>query len=229
MLTRRSFKGHLTQWCHPALVSPNKLIIAKGSHELCVSHRFDFSVILVTPQLTSEGGTRAVTLVSERWEALAAHGRKQQIAAHQHSSKEAGAWLLRYGLLVYSCLRTELSTWSSMPIRQAELLKLLTAGSLPATQCNSSPLHTCAKALSLLHLSLFAPKGPNPVWSRCVPLRGWGWGGGGDSSQHLAAACGLSDRRFSGLGRRAMQNNLCFFWAKTNYMLFPCKQNYRSM
>lgn len=74
----------------------------------------------------------------EKEEALAAGGGKQQIAAHQHSSKETGAWLLCYGLLVNSCLRTEVSAWSSMPIRQPRLPQLLTTGSLPAAaSCES--------------------------------------------------------------------------------------------
>lgn len=114
-----------------------------------------------------------LSLWHREMEALAAEGGKQQIAAHQHSSKETGAWLLCYGLLVYSCLRTEMSTWSSMPIRQPELLQLLTTGSLPAA-CNSVQLfpttHLC-QAMSLLRFLGFT-KGSNPVWNRCVPLRG---------------------------------------------------------
>lgn len=43
----------------------------------------------------------------------------------------SGAWLLRYGLLLYSCLRTGAASWSSMPKRQPERLQLLTTGRLP--------------------------------------------------------------------------------------------------
>lgn len=72
-----------------------------------------------------------------RQEVLATPGKEQQIAAHQHS----GTWLLRYGLLLYSCLRSEATSWSSMPIRQPERLQLLTTGWLPAIQCNTCVQH----------------------------------------------------------------------------------------
>lgn len=124
-------------------------------------------------------------------EVLAAKSWKQQIATHQHSSKETGAWLLCYGLLVYSCLRTEVSTWSSMPIRQPWLLQLLTTGSLPAaSSCSSGQLFSTpcrCQGVGVCILAILQEVQPfsNPTWNRCVPLRG-------KSSQHLVTTAGLS-------------------------------------
>lgn len=124
-------------------------------------------------------------------EVLAAKSWKQQIATHQHSSKETGAWLLCYGLLVYSCLRTEVSTWSSMPIRQPWLLQLLTTGSLPAaSSCSSGQLLSSpcrCQGVGVCILAILQEMQPfsNPAGNRCVPLRG-------KSSQHLVTGGGLS-------------------------------------
>lgn len=130
------------------------------------------------------------TVVLERW--------KQQIAAHQHSPERTRTWLRRCGLLVYRCLRTQMSAWSSMPKRQPELLQLLSTGSLPASSSSSSDQHSIRHARKQAFIvAIFWQKVPPFPWNRCVPLR--------ESSRSTWSLSVICQRR----QRKTLDNKVC--------------------
>lgn len=136
--------------------------------------------------------------------------------AFPRSPEGTRTWLWRYGLLVYRCLRTQMSAWSSMPIRQPLLLQLLTTGSVPTSpSCNSGQHFSAASPCQETGFfrEAFLMKGATFPLEQMDAFEG-------RLSQHLVTACDLSESSVIWRGQRKTFGDKVWTISSTEVSIF---------